>query len=80
MSRSSFDVNFPVRPGETFQMFYLEEPSKQAVLKSDDAGLNQLREEFRHTASRIPISIAFCSTTGRYCEDMATENETCPLN
>jgi hypothetical protein len=75
--QQQLDPGFPIRPGEVFTAFFLEDPSRDALLKSDDASLNQARAEFRRIASHIPLNVTFCSATGMSCEAVGTEDEIC---
>jgi|tagenome__1003787_1003787.scaffolds.fasta_scaffold20269884_2 hypothetical protein len=77
VTQQSLDAGFPIRPGEVFLTFFLEDSSRDALLKADGASLNQARAEFRRVASHIPLNVTFCSATGLSCDVIATEDETC---
>jgi hypothetical protein len=78
VTQQELDPGMPIRPGESFAVFYLEDPSRDALLRADDTSLNQVRAEFRRIASHIPLTVTFCSATGMSCEAVGTEDETCP--
>jgi hypothetical protein len=78
VTQQQIQPGFPVRPGEVFEVFFLEDSSREALSKADGASLNQTREEFRRIASHIPLNVTFCSATGMSCEDLGTKDETCP--
>lgn len=73
-------VGGTIRAGEKYSMFYFEPDTLKALLAVNSEILTRYRNAFAKAASKLPLSVRYCSATGLYCEDVTTQNPVCPLS
>jgi hypothetical protein len=80
VTSSGFDNGTTVRPASAFEYIKLGPQAVQEVLELEGSVVASTKVAFSQAVSKIPLSIAYCSATGFFCDEISTDNDVCALS